>query len=79
MAVHLLLLFEPKASDSAHGLFLGQRCFLKTDAKAPTLNLAWTDLMLGVLLVKTLHQRRPNRAHQRRGAPPTGVFQICHT
>ena len=51
MAVYLLLLFEPKASDSVHGLFLGPGMFPKTDAKAPTLNLAWTDLMLGVLLV----------------------------
>ena len=25
-----------------------------------------------------LRQRRPNRAHPRGAAPPTGVFQICH-
>ena len=37
MAVHFHLLFEPKASDSAHGLLLGPE--------------AWTGLLLGVLLV----------------------------
>ena len=50
VAAYFHLLFEPKASDSAHGLFLGPGMFPQ-DAKAPTLNLTWTGPMLGELVV----------------------------
>ena len=40
------------------GYSYGQGCFLKTDAKAPTLSLSWPGMMLGVhvaeLLVKSV-------------------------
>ena len=35
MAVYLLLLFEPKASDSAHGLFLGPGMFPEDTVAGP--------------------------------------------
>ena len=68
------LLFEPKASDSAHGLFPGPGMFPEDSH----LSLTWTDLMLGELVVQLFVKGVRNRAHPRGGAPPTGVFQICH-
>ena len=68
MAVFFLL-FEPKASDSAHGLFLGPEMFPED-----TLNLSWTDLV-GSTLGVTLHQRCICLQNPRPWEQPTRRFR----
>ena len=57
-AGYLLSLCEPQVPSLLMGCSYGQGCFLKTDAKAPTLSLSWPGMMLGVhvaeLLVKSV-------------------------
>ena len=50
-AGYLLSLCEPQVPSLLMGYSYGQGCFLKTDAKAPTLSLSWPGMMLGVLVV----------------------------
>ena len=74
-AGNLQLLFEPKVG-LLMGCSQGQGCFLKTDAKAPSLSLSWTGRSIRGRVPR---QKHPNRVLPRGAAPPTGGFQICHT
>ena len=53
-AGYLLSLCEPQVPSLLMGYSYGQGCFLKTDAKAPTLSLSWPGMMLGVHVVELL-------------------------
>ena len=50
-AGYLLSLCEPQVPSLLMGYSYGRGCFLKTDAKAPTLSLSWPGIMLGVHMV----------------------------
>ena len=50
-AGYLLSLCEPQVPSLLLGYSYGQGCFLETDAKAPTLSLSWSGIMLGVHMV----------------------------
>ena len=49
-AGYLLSLCELQVPRLLIGYTYGQGCFLKTDAKAPTLSLSWPGMMLGVYM-----------------------------
>ena len=53
LAGYLLSLCEPQVP-RLMGYSYGQGCFLKTDAKAPTLSLSWPGMMLEVHVVELL-------------------------
>ena len=53
-AGYLISLREPLVSSLRMGCSYGRGCFLKTDAKAPTLSLSWPGIKLRVHMVQLL-------------------------